>query len=264
MTAAGFLLASDGSVDFRSWGLVLLGTALVIASACVVNNVIDREIDSHMTRTERRALVVGAVRPDHALAYAALLGLSGLTVLALYVNLLTAAIGLTGFIAYTVFYSYAKRRTSHGTLVGTISGATPPVAGYTAATDRLDATALLLFLILVFWQMAHFYAIALYRAKEYKQAGLPVLPIVKGSRRTMTEIIVYIVLFMVACVTLSALGYAAISFGVTIFLLGTVWLYRGWSLRSQPAEDWGLKMFLFSLITLVVTALLLASSHWLP
>lgn len=263
--AAGFLLAADGHVSFGLLGITLLGTALIIASACVVNNVIDRDIDRLMERTRQRALATGAVRIRFALLYAVALAAAGFALHLAFVNVLTAAVGLVGFLAYTILYSYAKRYSVHGTLAGTISGATPPVAGYTAVTGRLDVGALLLFLILVFWQMPHFYAIAMYRAEEYKKAKLPVLPLVKGMKRTKIEIVVYIVGFAVASLLLSALGYTGYTFAAVALLLGGVWLKKGLDgfARSDDAV-WGKQMFLFSLVVLLATSSILALSPWLP
>lgn len=263
--AAGFLFAADGHVPFGLLGITLLGTALIIAAACVVNNIIDRDIDRLMARTKQRALAVGAIRIRFALLYATVLAVGGLALHIMFVNVLTAGVGLVGFLAYTILYSYAKRHSTHGTLVGTISGATPPVAGYTAVTGRLDVGALLLFLILVSWQMPHFYAIAIYRAKEYKKAKLPVLPVVKGMQRTKTEILSYIIGFVIASLLLSAFGYTGYTFALVTLLLGGIWLKKGLGgfARSDHAV-WGKQMFIFSLVVLLTTSSTLALSSWLP
>lgn len=263
--AAGFILASDGHVSFGLLGITLLGTALIIAAACVVNNIIDRDIDRLMTRTKQRALAVGAIRIRFALLYATVLAVCGLALHIIFVNVLTAVVGLVGFLAYTILYSYAKRHSVHGTLVGTISGATPPVAGYTAVTGRLDIGALLLFLILVFWQMPHFYAIAVYRVEEYKKANIPVLPLIKGMQRTKLEVLLYIVGFVVVCLLLSVLDYTGYTFAIIALLLGGAWLQKGLhGLRRSDDAVWGKQMFMFSLLVLLVTSTTLALSPWLP
>lgn len=231
----------------------------------MTNNILDRHIDRHMSRTERRALVIGAVTPGRAAVYATLLSGNGLILLAGRVNSLTALVGLAGFVAYTILYSLAKRQTSHGTLVGTIAGATPPVAGYTAVTGRLDAGALLLFLILVCWQMPHFYAIALYRRQEYQRAGLPLLPIMKGVARTKREIAVYICGFLLVCGLLSAAGYASYVLAAVLGLYSLLWLKKGfYDLRGVSDAAWGKTMFLYSLVGLPLLALMAALNPWLP
>jgi len=163
--AAGFLLASEWHNHWARLAFTLAGTGLVIASACVFNNYLDREIDAKMDRTRHRALVNKIVPTRSALLYGMGLGLLGEWLLFTRVNALTAWIGLFGFAAYVFLYSWAKRRSPWGTLVGTVSGSTPPVAGYVAITNQLDATAIGLFVLMVCWQMAHFYSIAIYRQK---------------------------------------------------------------------------------------------------
>ena len=183
-TAGGFLLAAKGVIDPLLFLAALIGTAFVIGSACVFNNYIDREIDEKMARTKKRALVTGDIPVKNALIFGTLLGILGFLILFSYTNLLTGVIGVIGVVMYVVVYGYFKRRTVHGTLIGSISGAIPPVAGYTAVTNLIDTGAILLFLILVFWQMPHFYAIAVYRIEDYKKAGIPVLSVVKGIPTT--------------------------------------------------------------------------------
>ncbi|MDE2589744.1 MAG: heme o synthase, partial [Patescibacteria group bacterium] len=179
-TVAGFLLASQGKIYFGLFMATLFGVSFVIASACVINNYLDRKIDKKMARTQKRALVTHAISPSHALVFATILGILGFLDLVVFTNGITFMIGLIGYIDYIVLYGLSKRKSIYGTLVGSISGATPIAAGYTAVTNRFDIAALLLFLIMVFWQMPHFYAIAIYRLKDYVAAGIPVLPAKKS------------------------------------------------------------------------------------
>lgn len=263
---AGFLLASKSHIDFWLLLAVLLGVSLVIASGCVFNNYIDRGIDEKMSRTKRRALVRGVIKGRHALIYATFLGISGFVVLLVYTNLLTVMVGVVGLVDYVILYGYSKRRSVHGTLIGSISGATPPVAGYVAATDRLDVGAVLLFLILVFWQMPHFYAIAMYRLKDYTAAGLPVLPVERGSRVTKRSILAYIILFTTACVLLTVYGYTGYVFLIAMIVLGGVWIWkglRGWR-DAQDDARWARGMFFHSLLVLVAFCVLISATVVLP
>ena len=139
---------------------MLIGISLVMASACVVNNVIDVDIDAKMARTDHRALVTGAIKKNIAIIYGVILGVLGFAALIYWTNWLVVVIGLVGFVDYTVLYGYFKRKSIHGTIVGSISGATPPIAGFCAVTGTFGLEALILFLILVIWQMPHFYAIS--------------------------------------------------------------------------------------------------------
>ncbi len=177
---AGFALASKGHVDFLLFCAMLVGLSLVIGSACVWNNYIDRGMDEKMVRTRNRALVKGVIPVPYALCFAMVLSFFGIGLLALTTNLLTVSIAACGFFIYVVLYGISKYRTSLGTLIGSIAGAVPPVVGYTAVTGCVDLAALLLFLIVVFWQMPHFFAIAMYRLEDYTAASIPVLPVSKG------------------------------------------------------------------------------------
>lgn len=266
--AAGFLLASGDDIRLGLLLAMLAGTSLVIASACVANNYIDRAIDAKMARTKGRAFVKGLVSARAAGVYSAILGLSGFLVLAVYVNWLTVLVGLVGWCFYVVVYSIGKRRSVHGTAIGSISGATPVVAGYTAASGRLDGGALILFLILVLWQMPHFYAIAMYRFDDYKAAGLPVLPVERGVRDAKRQIMWYIAAFTLAAASLTLFGYTGYVYLVVVLLLGLGWLRLG--LKGLPPAGkradgrWARQMFLFSLLVIAVLSLMIAVGGRLP
>ena len=260
-----FLFASKWHIDLWLFLATLVGTCLIMASACVFNNYIDRGIDEKMARTKRRALVSGQVSGRNALIYASMLGIGGFAILLAWTNLLVALIGFVAYVDYIVLYGISKRRSVHGTLVGSISGAAPPVAGYCAVTDRFDLGAFIIFMIMVFWQMVHFYAIAIRRAKDYKAAGIPVLPVVKGVRETKIQMILYTIAFIIAVIDLSLRGYAGWTFAIVMGSLGLAWLYKG--LRSFGIKDnvlWAKKMFLFSLIVLLSFSVMLSVGSILP
>ncbi len=264
-TAAGFLLVSKWHFGFGLLLATLGGTALVIASACVINNYIDRKIDVKMARTKKRALVTGSISGRSALAYASLLGLLGFVILGAYTNRLTFGLGVVALFTYVVLYGITKRRSVHGTVVGSIAGALPPVAGYTAVTNHLDGGALILFLILACWQMPHFYAIAMYRFNDYKAAGLPVLPVKKGIRTTQVQIVLYIIAFTVAVLALTAWGYTGYTYAAVMGSLGIIWLLRAMQgFKAVDDKVWARKMFLFSLIIILTLAIMLAIGPLLP
>lgn len=253
MVVAGYLFGAQGSPSLGIFAAMLFGTCAVIASACVYNNVIDRDIDLKMKRTKKRAVPMGKVTAFRALAFANILLLIGVLLLAFGTNTLTLLVALAGHIAYVVLYGYAKRKTVHGTLVGTLSGSTPPVIGYVAATGGLDLTVLLLFLILVAWQMPHFYAIAIFRRDDYASANIPVLPVVKGLDATRKQIVAYVMLFIVACVALGVFGGASLLGTLVMVLGGAYWLY----LCLQPVKEvgqigWARKQFGWSLMLLLI------------
>jgi protoheme IX farnesyltransferase len=230
----------------------LAGTALIIACACVFNNYLDRNIDKRMERTSWRALAQGTISPKIAITYAVILGLIGNGLLIAYTNRLTVALGLIGLFAYVVLYGYSKRQSVHGTLIGSISGSIPPVAGYTAVTGRLDGAALLLFLILTFWQMPHFYAIAIRRAKDYKAAGIPVLPVIKSFKAAKNQIIAYTLAFVLTVIALTVAGYTGLIYTLIAGLPALYWLYVG-AQGFDAVDDklWAKRMFMVSLIVIV-------------
>jgi heme o synthase len=265
--AAGFAFASVLAWVFDLWLLVavLAGTALIIGSGCVFNNYIDRGIDKHMARTKKRALVNGRISGRNALVYASLLGVAGFTILALWTNWLTVLIGAIGYVDYIVLYGYFKRKSVHGTLVGAISGATPPVAGNCAVTGQFDSAAFLLFLILMAWQMPHFYAIAMYRSKDYAAAGIPVLPVVKGNQQAKIQILVYVALFTLATILLSTFGYTGLIYMGVMVVLGAYWLQLAVAGFKAPDDNkWARKMFFFSLIVTLAVAVMLPLGALLP
>ena len=263
--AAGFLLAARWHIVYGRFIAMLLGTGLVIAAACVCNNYLDRAIDRKMERTRGRALVKGSIGGRAALVYAGMLFVVGALLLARYTNRLTLLIGLAAFIDYVVLYGWSKRRSVHGTLAGTISGAAPITAGYTAVTGHFGGGALLLFLLMVCWQMPHFYAIALYRYDDYKRAALPVLPVVRGARRAKVEIVLYIAAYTIVAALLTVFGYTGYSFLIVMVGLGLIWLYRGLhGFRTKNNAAWGRQMFLFSLIVVLVLSVMTAVGGLLP
>jgi len=263
MAAAGFCLAATHTGKFNIGVFIgaVAGTALVIAAACVTNNYIDRGIDSKMKRTQGRALVTHNISAKAALGYAAILLLAGFCLLIPLTNWLVVVLGAVAFFSYVVLYGIAKRKTAFGTLVGTLPGGLPPVAGYVAVTGTLELAALLLFLLLLSWQMAHFYSIAMRRHDDYKAAGLPVWAVVHGMDATKHQIVGFIVLFIVASVLLTVFGYTGILFAVVTSTLGVIWLLKA---RGVANEQWAKRMFLFSLVVLLATITMIAIGGLLP
>lgn len=248
---AGFLLAAQGAVDLALLGATLTGLAAIIASACVCNNILDRSIDKFMERTRHRALVVGDITVRRAAVFSGLLGIVGTSLLLIYTNLLTTSLALFGFIMYIVVYGYTKRHTLHSTLVGSISGAVPPLIGYCSVTNQLDRSAGILAAILVLWQMAHFFAIAIYRHDDYQAASIPVMSVARGMRASKLQIVIYIGGFTLTAACLSLFGLSGRLYLVLIILLGSYWLIDSLrSYRSSSDIDWSRRVFKNSLVVI--------------
>jgi protoheme IX farnesyltransferase len=264
---AGFFLASGhkGTLDLGLFLATIIGIAFVIASACVLNNYTDRGIDGKMKRTQKRPTVTSKISGRSTLVYAAMLAIIGFVVLGNFTNELTMFLGIAAYVAYIVLYGLAKRHTVHGTLVGTIAGGLPPVAGYAAVTNQLDINALFLFLVLVAWQMPHFYAIAMRRHDEYAAASIPVLPVVKGMHATKVQILVYTSLFIVINILFAMYGAMGYVYAIVMTLLGVLWLAKGIKgFKTANDQDWARRMFLFSLIVLLSLCAMLTVGGLLP
>ena len=255
-TVAGFFLGAAGIISWTQLLATLVGIALVIGSACVFNNLIDRDIDDRMERTRDRALIKKEISSRHAGIFALILILAGAAILIYFVNLTAFAVAMIGFVAYVFLYTPLKRSSVHSTLVGTLAGAVPPVVGYVGASNRLDLAALLLFLILVFWQMPHFFAIGIRRRSDYAAAGLPILPVARGVSTTKKQMLWYLLGFIVVSLLLAR--FTGIIYLVCAIVLDGAWLVlvlRGFK-RSVAEVAWARQVFLFSLV--VLTGLSLA------
>ena len=228
----------------------ITGASLVIAAACVGNNILEVATDAKMKRTSRRPLVNGAITPSAARLYMLTLLLVGTGLLAIYTNTYAVMAALAGYISYVLLYTPLKQVTYHSTLIGSIPGAMPPLIGYTAATATVDIVAGLLFISMVFWQMPHFYAIALRRYKEYAQAGLPTIVSIKGKSVATTDSLIYTVLFVLSLAMLFVVADFSIWFIVPIGY-SLYWLWRMYILRSDYAV-WPKKVFAMSLIMLIL------------
>lgn len=253
--AGGFFLASKGQVDFALFLAVVIGTSLVVASGCVFNNCIDRDIDHKMERTKNRVMVQGGMSLSLALAYATLLGVVGFGMLYVQANPLAAFCALVGFVVYVGFYSlWLKRKSVHGTLVGSLSGAMPPVIGYCAVSNSFDLAAVTLLVMFSLWQMPHSFAIAIFRFKDYSAANIPVLPVQRGILAAKKQIVLYVLAFVLATLMLTLGGYAGLGYLAVAAAMGLYWLYMAWGgYKAEDDSKWARKVFGFSI--LLVTAL---------
>ncbi|MDU6101507.1 MAG: heme o synthase [Acinetobacter sp.] len=265
-TLSGFFLAAQGSIDILLLLLTLLGTTLVVASGCVVNNVIDQDIDTKMQRTQNRALVKKTISPTVALIYALVLGVIGFSILWFGVNGYAFLFAMIGFIVYVGFYSLWTKRTSiHQTVIGSISGASPPVIGYTAVTHQFDVVALLLFLAYALWQMPHSWAIAIYRFDDYKNAGIPILPVARSIYRTKIECVIYILLFAAVLNGLYCFGYTNVFFLITFNALTAYWLYLSViGFKAENDQLWAKRFFLYSVILITLLSLSFSFTYQSP
>ena len=266
--ASGFLFAAVHVWRFDPVLFVAAigGMTLVIGAACALNNVLDRDIDKIMPRTKRRAVASGAVAVVPATVFSLTLGVLGIAVLAVWTGWLVTAIGFVGFVVYVWLYgALSKRRSIHGTLVGSISGAMPILAGYCAVTNKIDAGAVIVFLLLFFWQFPEFYSIAIYRKDEYAAAHVPIMTVVKGIASTKLQIFAYVLLFVAAALWLTPLGYTGFTYFTVMALAGAyfIWLSAK-GLQTRNDDAWARNMFHVSLKMLLLLSAMLPLGALLP
>lgn len=246
----GFSVASKGPFNLPLLMAMLVGLSLIIASACVCNNCIDSPADQLMARTRNRPLPSGRLSPSAAYAFAAFLGLAGTLCLALYTPFLTLLLSLLGFAIYVFAYTLSKYKTPTATLIGSFAGALPPVVGYSALTGTWDLTASLLFALIAFWQMPHFFAIALFRQHDYALAGIPVFPLVKGTITTQRHMLFYT----------GAFAATAALFSPYAGLLSLGWVALSLSgFKAPDTRKWAREMFFSSLFLILSLCFFLCS-----
>lgn len=264
--AAGFLLAARGQVDLPLFLALCLGTTLVIASATVLNNVLDRDIDTVMERTKKRATVTGRIGVRNAVIFSSVLFVLGMAMLIAWTNWLVVIVGLGGFLVYVVLYGMLSKRMSiHGTLVGSVSGAAPILAGYVAVTGAIDPGAVLAFLAVFLWQMPEFYSIAIYRHDEYARAGVPVISVVRGIPNTTLQILIYTIGFVVSTLLLPVFGYVGFVYTTVMGLLGAYWIWLGIvGLNAADPAAWARRMFRYSLVMILVYCIMVSVGPVLP
>lgn len=253
-TAAGFFLAAKAeSATSMLLLCTLAGVALIIASGCVINNIFDRDIDSKMARTSERLLVRGEINVDHAFIYAMVLLLAGTALLYQQTNPLTAVVVLLGYVFYVFFYTmWYKRMSVYGTLVGSISGAVPPLAGYLAVTNYISLEGVLLFSLFCLWQMPHSYAIAMFRLQDYRQAGIPVLPVVAGIDKARKHMMAYVVAFNVVALGLYLVGNTSYEYLIVASVVCFMWTRVTFRrMTSDNFEAWSKTVFKHSLIVVM-------------
>ena len=265
MTAiAAYLFASQLNMDWVSFLALAIGLTLVIASANALNNFIDRDIDSQMARTQKRALPSGEISATASIVYSFAIGLFGFVALS-YTNWLTVSIIAVAYVWYVAIYGYAKRHTVYSTLIGTIPGGASIVAGYTTVSNHVYKAAAILFVMMLAWQMVHFYAIAIFRLNDYKAAKIPILPIKYGLKNTKKQMLGFMILFIFALSLLKWEGYTGYLYLIVMLFLSLVWLRKvmlGFAAKDSIA--WAKDVFKFSLVVLLGMCVMIAIGPKLP
>jgi heme o synthase len=233
--------------------LTCLGGALASGGAGAINHAFDRDIDASMVRTAQRPVPSGRVSPVAAYAYGALLGIASFTLLALTVNVLAAALALSGLLGYVLVYTvWLKRRTPQNIVIGGAAGAVPPLVAWAATTGSLSGSALYLFAIVFYWTPPHFWALSLLMRGEYASAGVPMLPVVRGEEETRRQILLYTILLVAVTLLPAVFGMFGGLYLVSAILLGTAFTAMALRLRSRADRRSALRLYLFSLAYLAL------------
>jgi protoheme IX farnesyltransferase len=257
-TAVGYYLGSTESFDWALLFHALLGTGLLAAGTNALNQYAERRVDGEMKRTRNRPLPAGRISPALALLFSTGISVIGTLYLGLLVNPLTAVLGAAALLVYIFAYTPLKRRTWWCTVVGAVPGAIPPMMGWTAVTGHVDVLAWVLFGIVFFWQMPHFYAIGWMYRQDYARAGFPMLPVVdEAGERTARQIIAYTVALVTVSVLTSVLGLTGAVYFVGAVTLGLAFLGLGVALAVSRTGMHARRLFFGSVLYLPVLLVLM-------
>lgn len=257
----GMFLATESMISLDLLLFTNLGIALVAGSAASVNHIIDAQIDINMARTAQRPIAQGRVSRSSGIVFSAVIGVAGMSILVLFVNPLTAWLNLGSWIGYGIIYSaYLKRATPQNIVIGGLFGAAPPLFGWTAVTNQIDAGGLLLVMIIFTWTPPHFWALALDRKEEYAKVGIPMLPVTHGELITKYYILGYTFLLVGVTVIPFVIGMSGVVYLATALVLGTGFI--GWSIRLfMGHKGAAIKTFRYSIFYLMMLFLGLLADH---
>ncbi|WP_233236082.1 heme o synthase [Bordetella sp. LUAb4] len=260
----GMFLATPGLPDLQRVVFATLGIWLLAAAAFAINCLIEQEVDARMLRTARRPTARGTILPQQVLMLSGLLGGAGMLVLYNLVNPLTMWLTFATFVGYAIIYTVIlKPRTPQNIVIGGLSGAMPPALGWAAIANAVPAEAWALVLIIFIWTPPHFWALALYRAKDYERAGLPMLPITHGPEYTRLQILLYSCALLACTLIPYALRMSGLLYLVTAIVLGGIFLGYAWRLYRNYSDALSRAMFRYSILYLALLFGALLIDHWL-
>ncbi|MEZ2129313.1 MULTISPECIES: heme o synthase [unclassified Sinorhizobium] len=263
-TAFAGLILAPGHINPVLGLIAILCIAVGAGASGALNMWYDADIDAIMSRTARRPIPAGRIAPSEALAFGLVLSCFSVTILGLAVNWVAASILAFTIFFYVVIYTmWLKRSTPQNIVIGGAAGAFPPMIGWACVTGTVTIESVVLFLIIFLWTPAHFWALALFKMRDYEAVGVPMLPNVSGERVTKHQIVAYAALTAISAVVPSVLGFASIAYGFVAAALGVVLIYCSIAVWRMPDGDAKMvpakKLFGFSIVYLfaVFSALML-------
>jgi protoheme IX farnesyltransferase len=251
-------IASEGRVDLPKLLITLLGGTLAAASAQTLNCIYDQDIDYEMLRTRARPIPAGKVQPRHALIFALVLGVLSFALFATFVNVLSGCLALSGIVFYMLIYTHwLKRHTTQNIVIGGAAGSIPPLVGWAAVTGDLTWTPWVLFALIFLWTPPHFWALALMIKDDYAQVNVPMLPVIAGEEKTVSQIWYYSLLVvpfsLLLVYPLHQLGVLYLAIAI---ILGGQFLAKAWQLKQAPGDrDLARGLFKFSIFYLMLLCL---------
>ena len=266
-TTASMFMASKGNVDPFLLIVTLLGGTLAAASAQTFNCVYDQDIDYDMKRTRKRPIPSGKVQPNHAIIFGAILGILSFAILAIWVNLISALLAMSGIVFYMLIYTHwLKRHTPQNIVIGGAAGAIPPLVGWAAVTGDLSLSAWALFMIIFLWTPPHFWALALMITDDYAEVNIPMLPVIEGTESTVKQIWIYTLLTVVfSLIFIYPLHTSGLVYLIFALILGSNLMMKGWQLKQQfDDKQLAKSMFKYSILymMLLCTGIVIDSLSW--
>lgn len=260
----GMFLATPGWVPFVTVIAGLVGIGLCAGSAAAINHLVDKHIDAIMARTKKRPVARGQISVKNAIAFAVVLGVVGVCVLMFFVNSLTAALTFITLIGYAGIYTgYLKRATVQNIVIGGLAGAAPPLLGWTAVTNHLDPQAFLLVLIIFVWTPPHFWALSIYRFDDYRNAEIPMLPVIYGIPYTKLNVLLYTILLIIVSVLPFLVGMCGWFYLIGALLLGGRFMHWAVKLYRHEKAVIAMQTFRFSIVYLMLLFVFLLVDHYL-
>jgi protoheme IX farnesyltransferase len=251
--ACGMVVGAGGFPSAWLFVVTMAGLALACGGASALNHVIDRDIDRHMRRTDKRPVAADRVAPTRALEFGLALSALSFVLLASLVNVLSALLALAGGLFYVFVYTrWLKRSTPQNIVIGGAAGAVPPLVGWAAATGNVTVPALFLFAIVFFWTPPHFWALALLIRGDYEAAGVPMLPVVRGERETTKQIVLYTIVLVAVTAAPFLYGTLGLPYLVAAVALGAAFFVLALGLRRRPTPRRAALLFHFSLLYLAL------------
>jgi protoheme IX farnesyltransferase len=259
----GMFLATPGMVPYDILVFASIGIAFVSGAAAAFNCLIEEKIDALMARTRGRPLPLGQVSQKETIIFSSVLGGIGLFLLFFFVNPLTMWLTLLTFLGYAIIYTiFLKPATPMNIVIGGASGAMPPVLGWAAVANQVGPEALILFLIIFCWTPPHFWALALYRRKEYEKVGMPMLPVTHGEKYTRLQIVLYTIILIAVTMMPFSIGMTGLIYTIITTVLNAYFLYLTVLLYRNYSDKLSVKIFRYSILYLGLIFLAFLLDHY--